>query len=81
MLEVNPNIHVNALDISSAMIASCKKHLADNLTRITFLNQDIVKHLSKNPIYNYILTAQVIHNFPQADKENTFKHIFDALTP
>ncbi len=81
LLDMNKEILIDALDVSPSMIATIKKNLILHHERIQFLCKDIIAWLQDSQWYKYILESQVIHNFPQADKERVFQAIYDSLLP
>lgn len=80
IMEYNPNIKVDCLDISSEMIESSKKYLPEYLDRINFIEADALEYLEKTKTnYEVILSAWTLHNFKKNDRNNVYKAIFNNL--
>ena len=83
ILQHNPGIQIDCLDISPEMIASAKKILGAQSQNINFIQDDAYEFLDKrkNDQYGIITSSWTIHNFPWEEKEKLFAKIFDSLTP
>lgn len=80
ILENNPSIKIDCLDISKEMIELSKKFLLDYSSRINFIAEDAVDFLNKIDFkYDIIFSVWTIHNFTWKEKINTFKKIYSSL--
>ncbi len=80
ILDYNPKIFIEVLDISQEMINSAQTYLSKYSKNLKFITQDILKYLNTNkPKYDFIISSWTIHNFSQYNKKLTFKAIFDSL--
>ncbi|MFH1649183.1 MAG: class I SAM-dependent methyltransferase [Candidatus Woesearchaeota archaeon] len=80
ILQHNPTIKIDALDVSPEMIASSKKELSAFIDRINFICEDVSKYLQNiKKKYDVITEAWTIHNFKWEDKNTIFKQIHEAL--
>lgn len=79
LLQYNPELKLDCLDISPEMIASAKQNLWED--NVHFIQEDAYEYLD-NPetkAYGIIVSAWTIHNFPRKDKIKLFKKIYDKL--
>lgn len=81
ILQHNPGIHIDCLDISAEMIASAKQSLWEQSQRVNFIQDDAYEFLQKekNNQYGIITSSWTIHNFPWEDKKRLFPKIYDKL--
>lgn len=79
ILQYNPDIKLDCLDISQEMLDSAKQNLWDQ--NINFIQGDACNYLDKSstPAYGIILSAWTIHNFPKKDQKRLFEKIYDKL--
>lgn len=79
LLQYNPDIKLDCLDISQEMLDSAKQNLWGQ--NIKFIQDDAYEYLD-NPetkAYGIIVSAWTIHNFPWKDKIKLFQKIYDKL--
>lgn len=79
LLQYNPDIQLDCLDISPEMIESAKKNLWNQ--NINFIQGDACEYLD-NPetkVYGIIISAWTIHNFRKKDQKRLFEKIYEKL--
>lgn len=74
------DLSLDLLDVSSKMLASCKKRLRAFEQRTAYIHADALRYLMRAPPYDVIFSAWTIHNFPQADKIQLLKVIYANLS-
>lgn len=81
MLAVNKDVSVEALDVSKEMLEMAKMRLQSFAPRVAFVHADAGEYLEERGpgVYDFILSAWVIHNFTWDDKRQLFRHIFASL--
>jgi ubiquinone/menaquinone biosynthesis C-methylase UbiE len=72
---------IDLLDPSRSMLRACKKNLSDTTNRLRYICKDISDYLVHEENYDAIVSSQVIHNFTQSFKQDTFSRIYKALYP
>lgn len=79
LLQYNPELKLDCLDISPEMIESAKQNLWEE--NINFIQDDAYEYLDKpeTKAYGIILSAWTIYNFPWKDKIKLFRKIYDKL--
>lgn len=80
LLQYNPDLRIDCLDVSTEMIDSAKQNLWEQ--NISFIQDDAYEYLnnSETKAYGIILSAWTIHNFPWNDKIKLFEKIYDKLS-
>lgn len=79
LLQYNPDIKLDCLDISSEMLDSAKQNIWDQ--NINFIQSDACEYLD-NPetkTYGVILSAWTIHNFTKKEQRKIFRKIYEKL--
>lgn len=79
LLQYNPNIKLDCLDVSPEMIESAKQNLWEE--NIKFIQDDAYEYLDRPRTrpYGIIVSARTIHNFPRKDKIKLFEKIYYKL--
>lgn len=79
ILQYNPDIKLDCLDVSEEMIESAKNNLWEK--NINFIHEDAYEYLDKpkGKAYGIILSAWTIHNFTKKDQKKLFEKIYDKL--
>ena len=78
LIENNPDISLDALDVSAEMINEAKKRLSGN--KINFICADAFEYLQNyESKYEVIVSAWTLHNFRWEDKQKIFEAIFQKL--
>ena len=79
LLQYNPYLKLDCLDISSEMLDSAKQNLWEQ--NINFIQGDTCEYLDKQETRPYwiIVSAWTIHNFPKKDQKRIFEKIYDKL--
>jgi ubiquinone/menaquinone biosynthesis C-methylase UbiE len=80
ILQKNPNVQLDALDVSQDMLKIAKKNLSAYKNQMQFICEDGFMYLSKQKkAYDIITASWVMHNFKQIDKARLMNAIYDAL--
>jgi len=79
ILEYNPGIEIDALDVSEQMIEIAKKNIPSGAN---FICQDALEYLkSTDKKYDIITTTWTIHNFKSEERFELLKEIYSNLGP
>ncbi|HLD02977.1 MAG TPA: class I SAM-dependent methyltransferase [Candidatus Nanoarchaeia archaeon] len=82
ILEHNPSLAIDILDVSPEMIERSKEALARYKDRVTFICDDALAYLKRtDATYDAIASAWVIHNFTWDEKHRIFRKIHSCLSP
>lgn len=73
------DLSLDLLDVSSKMLASCKKRLRAFRGRTNYIRADALRYLTKAPLHDVVFSAWTVHNFPQADKIRLLEAIYANL--
>jgi SAM-dependent methyltransferase len=80
IFKYNPEISLDAVDISPEMIEIAKRNLSVHARQVQYFCEDAFTFLRNNAKqYDAIISSWVIHNFKQADKLDLFREIFAKL--
>ncbi len=80
ILEANPKISIEALDLSPEMIKISKEVLKKFKKRVKFIVEDGATYIkSQNQNYDIITSSWTIHNLKQDQKEQLLKDIYNKL--
>lgn len=83
LLEYNPNITIDAVDLSSEMIETSKQRLQQFSDQIHYFHQDAIK-FTKNQqanTYDAVVTGWFVHNLHWDKKNELIMPIYNVLKP
>jgi len=80
IFKYNPEMVLDAVDISEDMVGSAKKNLVGHENEINYFCSDALEFLkSRKDGYDVVVSSWVVHNFKQQDRKALFKEIFAKL--
>jgi len=80
LLEYNPGIALDCLDVSPEMLNRARDNLAKYGDRVNLIEKDAIEYLKNNDFgYDVINSAWTIHNFRKSEQRDTFQGIHNAL--
>jgi SAM-dependent methyltransferase len=80
IFKYNPEITLDAVDVSGEMIESAKATLADQKDKVNYFCEDALAFLKRTTDpYDVILSSWVIHNFKRADRRALLEEMFAKL--
>jgi len=74
-----PNVQVQCLDVSAAMLTGLRERLAQHADRIETRQISYVEADLGEDAYDYIISSLTVHHLPRATKLSLFRRIHRAL--
>jgi tRNA (cmo5U34)-methyltransferase len=76
-----PNARVTCVDLSAAMLERLKSNYTDRLGQITVVQASYIDWRYPEGAYDYALSANTMHHFPEPVKVGIYRNVLKALKP